>query len=486
MRSAAYALMIALVAVFLVTPAAAEEKRGGESTGLGLHPDNPRYFLFRGKPTILITSGEHYGAVLNLDFDYLAYLDELQSKGLNLTRTFSGTYREIPGSFRITDNTLAPQRYQAPWPRTSTPGASDGGKFDLKRFDDAYFARLKDFLAQAGKRGIVVEYVLFCPFYEEDLWKVNPMNAANNTHQIGRCPREEVYTLRHEDLQEIQEALTRKAVTELNAFDNVYFEICNEPYFGGVTLEWQARIAQVIAETERALPNKHLIAQNIANGRRKVEKPDPRVSILNFHYAQPPDTVGMNYGLDRVVGDDETGFRGKADALYRTEGWDFVLAGGGIYSSLDYSFTPKHPAGTLRDYQSPGGGSPELRAQLGILRKFMEGFDFVRMRPGNEVIKGGSVTASLGGARDEARTARVTVRVLAEEGKAYAVYILGGTQAELVLELPPGTYQAEWLNTRTGRTDKAERIPHDGGRRSLTSPPYTEDIALAVKRVAGP
>ena len=33
---------------------------------LSLHPDNPHYFLFRGKPTILVTSGEHYGAVLNL------------------------------------------------------------------------------------------------------------------------------------------------------------------------------------------------------------------------------------------------------------------------------------------------------------------------------------------------------------------------------------------------------------------------------------
>ncbi|PYV86898.1 MAG: hypothetical protein DMG05_18595 [Acidobacteria bacterium] len=31
-----------------------------------LHPDNPHYFLFRGQSTVLITSGEHYGAVLNL------------------------------------------------------------------------------------------------------------------------------------------------------------------------------------------------------------------------------------------------------------------------------------------------------------------------------------------------------------------------------------------------------------------------------------
>jgi hypothetical protein len=57
---------------------------------LALHPDNPHYFLWREEPTILVTSGEHYGAVLNLDFDYVRYLDELQRHGLNHTRTFSG------------------------------------------------------------------------------------------------------------------------------------------------------------------------------------------------------------------------------------------------------------------------------------------------------------------------------------------------------------------------------------------------------------
>ena len=44
-----------------------------------LHPDNPHYFLFRGKPTVLVTSAEHYGAVLNLDFDYVRYLEALKA-----------------------------------------------------------------------------------------------------------------------------------------------------------------------------------------------------------------------------------------------------------------------------------------------------------------------------------------------------------------------------------------------------------------------
>src|SRR4051794_35126753 len=72
------------------------------------HPDTPRYFLFHGKPTVLVTSGEHYGAVLNRDFDFLRYLDTLRADRLNLTRIFSGTYREVPGDFAIASNNLAP------------------------------------------------------------------------------------------------------------------------------------------------------------------------------------------------------------------------------------------------------------------------------------------------------------------------------------------------------------------------------------------
>lgn len=445
---------------------------------LSLHPDNPRYLLFRGKPTVLITSGEHYGAVLNLDFDYVRYLDALQAAGMNQTRTFSGTYREVPGSFGITDNTLAPKRYQAPWARSDTPGAWDGGnKFDLSRFDPAYFARLKDFMAHASRRGIVVEFVLFCPFYEEKLWEANPMNARNNVNGIGNCKREEVYTLKHNDMLAIHEAFVRKVVEELRDFDNLYYEICNEPYFGGVTLEWQDRIIRAIVDAEAAFPHKHLIAQNIANGSKKIDNPNPHVSIFNFHYCTPPDAVEMNYHLKKVIADDETGFRGREDVHYRTEGWEFIIAGGGIYSNLDYSFTPGHPDGTLEDFKSPGGGGRELRKQLKILKDFIEGFDFVRMSPQNGVIKGGTATGSFAGAP---ATVRITARCLAEKGKAYAIYIRGGQQAELAIDLPAGAYRAEWLNTRTGAIDRNESIDHAGGVRKLASPAYTEDIALRI------
>src|ERR1041385_3655682 len=138
---------------------------------LSLYPENPHYFFFAGTPTVLITSGEHYGAVLNRGFDYRRYLDTLRGDHLNLTRTFSGSYREVPGNFKIAANTLAPEagKYLAPW-------SQQDGKFDLTKWDDSYFSRLRDFVAYARTSGVVVELVLFCPLYEESMWNVSPMN----------------------------------------------------------------------------------------------------------------------------------------------------------------------------------------------------------------------------------------------------------------------------------------------------------------------
>lgn len=443
-----------------------------EPRPLSLHPENPHYFLFRGKPTVLITSGEHYGAVLNLDFDYVKYLETLQADRMNLTRTFSGAYVEPQGAFRITKNTLAPEkgRFIAPWARSGTPGYAGGGaKFDLKQWNEEYFNRLKDFVQHASRCGVVVEMVLFCPFYKDDQWKLSPLNVANNIQGIGEVARTDVYTLdKHGGLLDVQETMVRRIVHELRGFDNVYYEVSNEPYFGGVTLEWQHRIAEVILDAEKDFPHRHLISRNVANGSAKITKPHPAFSIFNFHYATPPKAVALNYALEKVIGDNETGFKGNADRHYRMEGWEFILAGGGLYNNLDYSFAVGHEDGSFEypDTQ-PGGGSKRLRRQLRALREFIEGFDFIRMQPRNGVIRGG--------VPDKARA-----RALVEPGKAWAVYITDGGRVDLELELPGGRYEADWLDPVTGRVTKSRELEHAGGVATLSSPEYAEDIALRV------
>jgi hypothetical protein len=443
---------------------------------LALHPDHPHYFLFRGKPAVLITSGEHYGAVLNRDFNITKYLDELHGHGLNLTRTFTGVYCEDSKSFGITRNTLAPGagKLICPWARSSTPGYAGGGnKFDLSKWDNDYHLRLKKFMSAASKRGIVVELALFCPFYKDSMWKLSPLNEANNVNGVGKIERTSVYDRKKNGrLQAFQEALVKKLVTELNKYDNLYYEVCNEPYFGGVTEDWQRRIIDVIVETEKALPSKHLISLNIANGTKKVEKPHPAVSIFNFHYANPPDAVTQNYKLNKVIGENETGFKGTADTHYRMEGWEFMLAGGGLYNNLDYSFVVGHEDGTFKYplKTTPGGGNRGFRRQMKVLKDFLHGFDFVRMKPDNSVVKGGLPPKG-------------RVRVLAEPGKQYALYLFGGPQAKLELALPKGQYRSEWVDPLSGKVLATATLKATGTAVVLSSPKFTSDIALRVVRL---
>ena len=97
------------------------------------------------------------------------------------------------------------------------------------------------------------------------------------------------------------------------------------------------------------------------------------------------------------------------------------MAGGALFSHLDYSFTVGHEDGSFVVPAGQwGGGGPSIREQLRHLKDFMHGFDFVRMAPDDGVVAGG-------------RAVGVTAKALAERGAAYAIY-LG----------PTGEYSVRW------------------------------------------
>ena len=304
------------------------------------------------------------------------------------------------------------------------------------------------------------------------MWKLSPMNAANNVNGIGKIARDAAYNRdKNGDLQATQEALVKKLVVELNEFDNLYFEVCNEPYFGGVTDDWQRRIIDVIVDTEKSLPDKHLIALNVANGSKKIERPHPAVSIFNFHYASPPNAVKENFALNKVIGENETGFKGTGDAHYRMEAWEFLLAGGGLYNNLDYSFAVGYEDGTfLYPDKTPGGGNRGFRRQISVLKEFLHGFDFIRMKPDDALVKRGLPGNS-------------RARVLSEPGKQYAAYFFGGESAKPLLAMPAGEYYAEWLSPVTGKVLKSETITSKASPVDLTSPKFNPDIVLRMKRI---
>lgn len=456
---------------------------GLRSQPLQLHPENNRYFCFRGKPVVLVTSAEHYGAVLNLDFDYRKYLAVLAEEGMNYTRIFAGSYVEIPGSFGIENNTLAPAtgRYIAPWARTSQPGTYEGEmKFDLSQWNPAFFDRLRDFAGEAGRLGIFVEVTLFCSTYDDKAWLRHPFHPGNNVNGLGELGRRESTTLKNAKLVEFQKLFIEKVVRELNAFDHIFWELQNEPWAdngvrgmrimkthnisgqswaqyaelaGDVSLDWQRMVAKVIKETENLLPNRHLIAQNYCNFKESLQEVLPEISVINFHYAWP-DAVRMNYGWNRPIGFDESGFTGSEDATYLLQAWEFMLAGGALFNNLDYSFYVGHEDGKGVN-KAPGGGSSRLRQGLRILREFIETFDFVKMSPEYHVV---------------AHAPGLEWHGISEPGRQYALVISGKSSTHLTLNLPKGKYSVEFVDPWTSEIKLSGTVQSKGKLVSVKVP----------------
>ena len=462
---------------------------------VAIHPDNPHYFLYRGQPRFLITSAEHYGAVLNLDFDYKKYLETLHSEKMDYTRVFTGVYIENSESFGIERNPLAPlnNRLITPWARSDQSGYINGGnKFDLDQWNPAYFERLIDFVGLAEQYGVIVEVTLFSSIYKEGYWRYAPFYHENNVNHTDSLDRQVVHTLDNGNIFKYQEAMVRKIVSELNPFDNVIYEIQNEPWsdqqgkemrlnmavnpkeqmkwFGRsnqaseASLEWQQRITEIIRAEELNLPKKHLIAQNYCNYWQPIGLVEENIDIMNFHYVLPM-ALEYNYGHNRPISFDESGFAGKMESEYRKQAWRFMLAGGAIFNNLDYSFVPGYEDGTFEKNESPGSGTAALRDQLRILKETLRGSSFVKMKPARELV---------------IRAPGFYYQVLADPGSEYLVYLEGEGACNLDLEVPEANYTISWIDPLDGKVIINYTDSATDGRLNLSGPVSKEDLVVLI------
>jgi hypothetical protein len=484
-------LMIVFILTFFLLRLSGEPIR--------LHPSNPHYFLYKGQPTVLITSAEHYGAVVNLEFDYLAYLDALKSYGLNYTRIYPGALFEPKDKF-IKGNTLGvkPDQLILPWARSNKPGYAQGGNlFDLNQWDNDYFLRLKDFIAQASDRDIVVEICFYNAQYD-DTWPISPLYYKNNIQGVGNCHFNDAQTLKHPDLVKCEDAYVSKIVQEVNSFDNVILEICDEPLLNGTPIDsagaWINHTIEVIKKTESGLPQKHLIAQQLegpVGGPVDFSgHPDVSIIVAQYDWAAGDQMGGMQaldkmYGSNKAIELNETDYYpawyGKNNdkvAASRVEAWEFIVGGGAGFNHLNGNYTAQNPGGLTED-------NVLICNALNSLSQFIYSFDFIRMRPDKSFIISGIPEG-------------VFCRAMSEPGKQYSMYlhhsvrkressydvVPGKYQDKFVMSFPKGKYRAEWINPADGNVIHKQvfKVNKDKNQ-SLKSPEYSLDIALRVKRI---
>lgn len=492
-----------------------------------VHPQNPKLFEFRGKPLVLLTATEHYGAVMNRPFQFEKYLADAAEKGITLTRLFM-LFRELQTPINPY-STCKPETpdYIAPFERTGPGRAIDQElKFDLDRPNSEFFQRLHSFLSLASNYGIIVEVVFLSNTYTPGIWGLNPLNAANNVNELDEINWPEYMSLRNEKLFERQAAHVRKIVTEANQYDNVIYEICNEP--GGqsdANLDnpsldevnaWLDALIRVVRETEADLPNQHLVAGQEAFSYKPWQQPSDRsfkamdYDVVNMHPLPNTTYNGQSYNMGdfmskqltlRAVRDfglatyaepkplnqDEDNVASQykdieAWTIHRKRAWMTLLTGN-HYDYIDFSIIPRQEAGTPESQRG-------IRIWMKHLSEFIHSMDLVQARPLPNFLKsqpGNTLEIAFGIPEQDVAIYLADERELAAaRDLPEAENISRGPgdkiNGEITFELPTGTYQILCFDPETGLSSPGINI--DGGKNiHLTVPTFDHDLVIRLTKV---
>lgn len=472
----------------------------GAHEPLRAHPQNPYILEFRGQPTVLRTFAEHYGSVINRNFEFFPYLDILKRDEMNLTRAFLLGFRLDKSVTATARSPLSPDAAQflQPWQRVTTQGnALDGlGKWDFTTWNEEYFTRLENFLQASSDRGIVVQLSFFCAFYEEVYWRASPFHPSNNVQGAGTTNKHDSHRIVDARLFAAQEAAVRRIVRVANRFDNVYYEIQNEPFWNEATVKdaeevaFHNRMLEIIREEESTLPNRHMISHNWP---QQIEALSNDFDVINEHYpavivAPAPDPkiagaealLANHYSRGKVLALDETNTLTPAQT--RLESWMFLLGGGGIYNGLDIPLFIYNETDEAGDTEL-GRGFREAVRNIG---RYTDRLHLVALRRDLTWITAGIPEGA-------------TLQAMASPDQQYVAYLHHGRSggpfqlfydpiddtdhnATLSVNLAAGSWKAVWTRPEDGVVLRTEEFTHTGGTYTLAPVIYQEDVALRIDR----
>ena len=468
--------------------------RNATGDTVGISSRNPHYFQYKGRDILLITSAEHYGAVVNEPFDYRRYLDALAAYGLNYTRIYPGAMILSKDQIRKDDILSPGTNLIVPWARSDEPGYIGGGnKFDLNQWDPAYFGRLKGFLDYAAEKDVVVEICFFNCQYS-NCYPYSPFHESANIQGIGGNDAMAFQTLSNGPLVAEQMKYIEKLIAETNGYDNVIYEFIDEPTIHGTksndAYAWISALIDHAVTVEEKLPKKHLLAQQLMLG---VDfSADDRIALNVSQYVEDRglqiggvSALYNTYGCKKPIELNETVSALSEPNYYerdmvdssRVESWEFMVGGGAGFNQLNACFNVKNPSGDHPENHA-------ILAGLRNLRGFLESMDFIKMTMDTGTIREMSVGGRING--------------ISEEGRQYAFYIhhcftnyakwrgthylpnYGDYSPMLTVSLPAGSYAVTFINPADLAVIETKEVVSNGGGTQISCPLYHLDLALKI------
>ena len=488
-----------LIAIVLIICGCSDELKISErspATGgtLRVHSTNPRYFTDGSGNAIYLTGSHTWSNFKNIGptdppiiFDYDGYLDFLTQYNHNFIRLWTWELTK----FVYPDQEIL-YAEPLPWSRSGPGIAIDGKpKFDLTRFDQAYFDRLRSRIIAARNRGIYISIMLFEGHgLHQSLppwcWDGHPFNFGNNVNGIDGDPNKdgrglEIHTLLVPAVTALQKAYISKIIDTVNDLDNVLYEIANESH--SKSDMWQNEMIRYIHSVEAGKPNQHPVVYSIALGNdgtelwmSGAEAVSPGWASNDPEFAPYRDNPPLNDGRKIIIND--------TDHLWGIGGnyqwvWKSFLRG------LNPIFMDPYDSSWIQN--QPSNRELELiRRNMGYTLTYAKKMDLASMVPRDDLCS--------------------TQYCLSNPGKEYLTYApkqrdrglewfdkpnintwirwftmpLGLTTTITIdLSASPGTHRVEWLSPLTGELIDGGIIT--GGKRQTLASPFLGCAVLYIK-----
>ncbi len=452
-----------LLGVFIM----AASRCGAADGPLRVCEENPRYFTDGSGRAICLVGSHTWDSLQDMSpgdppeaFGWEEYLDFLERYHHNFIRL----WRWEPVIWDTAANRRDREEIQTvaphPWQRTGPGKAWDGKpRFDLSKFNEHYFKRLRERVVSAGERGIYVSVMLFEGWAlqrMEDAWSPHPFHPKNNINGIGGdvdtdTKGVEVHQLKHRSITEIQEAYVRKVIDTVNDLDNVLYEISNENHPGST--DFQYHMIRFIKEYEKSKPSQHPVGmtfqfkggsnQTLFESPADWISPNPEGGYRN----NPPAADGSKVIINDT--DHLWGIGGNQQWV-----WKSFLRG------MNPIFMDPYAGVVLGERFDPQW--EPIRASMGYTLRFGERMNLAAMTPRNGLSS--------------------TKYCLANPGAEYLVY-QPEPDEEFTVKLEAGTYKYKWFNPSTGEAPETGTLEAEASERSF-APPFSGDAVLYLVSAA--
>jgi hypothetical protein len=440
------------------------------------HPQNPRYFT-DGTGKAVYLSGAHTWANLQdtgvapvPKFDWDGYLKLMLDHNHNFMRLWS--WEQAAWAPWTPDKILfEPVVYQRTGPGTAGDGAP---KFDLTKFNPAYFDRMRQRVTECRDKGIYVAVMLFQGFSSKkprhcgDPWPAHPYNKDNNINEFnGDKDDDHVVDIDEPEVRKMHAAYVKKVVDTVNDLDNVLYEVINE----GGGREWEWWVADTVHSYEKEKGKSHPVGIT-GHGAESLE--DMLASPADWI---SPGSRDRNYKMDPPAWDGSKvavldtdhmwGHGGSTSWVWKSycrgyntllmDAWDPIA--GKACPEVNWGPLPGYPKRDLNRRDDPTW--EPVRMALGNVRYYSTRMDLVKSVPSDKLAS--------------------TNYCLSNPGNEYLVYLPEGDEVFMDLSGASGSLDVEWMHPVEGVITKAGRVKA-GGKRVKFPVPFLGAATLYLSK----